>query len=314
MPDLRPINGHVQAFGVTVFSTEEGRIFRLEGASAQDFAIADFYPGSAASGDESMVYIGNDVIYGRPGRIESIKDTERFGDTEADDLTLPVADQVRDFTGWTNVYNSRLNRVYMFPDDQSEVWVFDTAMRGSGLSPWMRWRTAHALAFQPTFVMAMLDPLDGLEYVFMGDSSGNFYRLEGTGTSGDAGTADIKVEWLTRLYSAQVDGEISQIEGFLKYRKKADAAQIAIQLEYAGENVFDEFIIVDLPATIASSFYSDGFYYSDGNYYGVSFRERLARQQIFIPGGSNEFQVRVSADSTADIDLNEIGLRFVVNS
>lgn len=188
-PDLRSINGAVEALGARVVSTNHGRAFNIEGASAKDFAIKEFYPGSAASGDESLAYIGNDIIYGRQGRIESVRDTDRFGDTEADDLTKAVLDQVKGFTSWTTVYNSRLNRVYLFPGNGSEVWVFDTVTRDGEQSPWMRWRTSHPLAFQPTFVMSMLDPLDGLEYVFMGDASGNVYRLEGTGSFGDGASA-----------------------------------------------------------------------------------------------------------------------------
>ena len=70
-PDLKPINGHVEAFGTTVISTEKGMLFNLTGASAKDFAFTDFYPGSAAAGEEAVAYIGNDIVYGRQGRIES---------------------------------------------------------------------------------------------------------------------------------------------------------------------------------------------------------------------------------------------------
>src|SRR6185369_1036650 len=127
-PDLKAINGQVEAFGQTILSTEKGRLFNLTGGSAIDFAFDEFYAGSAASGDESLAYIGNDIIYGRQGRVESLTDTNKFGDSEADDITADVADQVQNFTGWRNVYNSRLDLVYLFPDNQSEVWVFNKAM------------------------------------------------------------------------------------------------------------------------------------------------------------------------------------------
>src|SRR3990167_1546263 len=90
--DLKPINGLVEAFGSTIISTEKGRLYNLTGSSAKDFAFSDFYPGSAASGVESLSYVGNDIVYGRQGRIESVKDTDRFGDSEADDITAMVAD------------------------------------------------------------------------------------------------------------------------------------------------------------------------------------------------------------------------------
>lgn len=311
-PDLRDINGHVSAFGTTLLSTEAGQLFNLTGSNATDFAFEDFFAGSGANGDESLAYIGNDVIYGRQGRIESVRDTERFGDSEAADLTTRVADEIEDFTGWRTIYNSRLNRVYLFPSNASEVWVFDTAMRGADISPWMRWRTQHSLAFQPSFVMSMLDPLDGLEYVFMGDDSGNLYRLEGTGTSGDAGTTNISMEWLTKLFSVPMNAELFDIQGYIKYRKLSQAAEVSLSFEYAGTRLFDQSLSVEIPATPADTHYSNEDYYSDGEYYGTSFLGRLSRKQIFPIGGSSEFQLRVTVNGTSDFALNEIGLRFRV--
>lgn len=312
-PDLKPINGHVEAFGTTIVSTEAGEIWNLTGTNAQDFAFSSFYPGSYARGGESLAYIGNDIIYGRPGRIESLSDTEKFGDSEADDITLQIADTIEAYNAWTAVYNSRLNRVYLFPSGQSEVWVFQTGMRASGVSPWMRWRTDHALAFQPTFTMSMLDPSDGLEYVFMGDSSGNLYRMEGTGASGDGGTTDITTEWTSKLFTAQMDAEVYDLEGYIKYRRGAGAS-VAITMLYAGENVFDDSISISIPANVGNVFYTNSQYYTNGEYYGREFEDRLVRKQITVPGGSNEFQVRVTVTSSNDFEINEIGLRLRASS
>jgi hypothetical protein len=311
-PDLRKINGFVEAFGARIVSTEHGRLFNLTGASAKDFAFDEFFPGSAASGDESLAYIGTDIIYGRQGRVEAVKDTDRFGDTEADDLTKGVLDDVKAYTGWTTVYNSRLNRVYLFPTGGSEVWVFDTVMLNGQRSPWMRWRTSHALAFQPTFVMSMLDPLDGLEYVIMGDSTGKIYKLEGdpANTDGDGGTTAIQTQYISKLFTLPLGAKAFEIEGYIKYRKGA-ALDVSLELEFSGEQVFDEPIVVSLPAVTGAGYYSDGLYYTDGNYYGVAFLDRLVRQKITFGGGdSNEFQLRVSVTSKNKFTINEIGLRF----
>lgn len=313
-PDLRPINGHVEAFGTTVLSTEKGRLFNLSGGSAKDFAFEEFYAGSAASGDESLAYIGNDVIYGRQGRVESLTDTDKFGDSEANDLTTNVADQVQDFTGWTNVYNSRLNRVYLFPEAESEVWVVNTAMRGGQVSPWMRWVTDHPMAFRPTFVMSMLDPDDGLEYVFMGDAAGNFYRMEGSGSDGDGGSSDIETEWLTKLYSAPLDTEFNKIEGYIKYHKNA-AATLTLTFEYAGMTAFNESMTIELPGLDADTAHFGGDYYFGSDvYFGTAFENRMIRQKFLPPGQASDFQVRMMVSGTTDIRFNEIGLRFTAAS
>lgn len=314
MPDLKPINGHVEAFGQSILSTEKGKLFNLTGSSAKDFSFGEFYAGSAAAGEESLSYIGNDVIYGRQGRVESLTDTDRFGDSEADDLTKDIADQVSGYTGWRIVYNSRLNRAYLFPSGQSEVWVINTAMRGGEVSPWMRWTTQHSMAFQPTFVMSMLDPVDGLEYVFMGDASGNWYRMEGSGSAGDAGSANIEKEWLTKLHSAPLDTEINKIEGYIKYHKNA-AATLTLFFEYAGQTAFTESVTITLGGLDSETAHFGGDYYFGGDvYFGTAFENRLIRQKFLPPGQASDFQVRITSDGTSNIRINEIGLRFTAAS
>lgn len=308
-PDLKPINGLVEAFGGLVVSTEQGQLYNLTGTSAKDFAFADFYPGSAAVGAESLTFTGNDVVYGRRGRIESVRDTNRFGNSEAADLSRNIAGTIEAYTGWTTVFNSRLRRVYMFPTSVSEVWVFDVAMRDDGtVSPWMRWKTSHSLGFQPTFVLSMLDPRDGLEYIFMGDSAGHVYRLEGSGTSGDGGSTNISVEFLSKLFSLPLNQTAFDIVGYIKYRKNV-AATVQLSFEYAGEAIFNQSLTVSIPAIGSRNYYAHGVYYAHGSYFGT-ISGRLARQPIFAPGRGNEFQVRTTVDGAADFAISEIGLRF----
>lgn len=306
-PDLRPINGHVEAFGSTILSTEKGEMFNLTGSSAKDFAFSQFYPGSGASGDEPVAYVGNDILYGRQGRIESLKDTDRFGDSEADDATKPVANETEDYEAWTIVYNARLNRAYCFPDEGSECWVLQNTMRGGQVSPWMRWTTDHALAFRPSFVMSMLDPLDGLEYVFMGDEDGNFYRLEGSGADGDGGDNEIATEWLTKLVSAPVDMEFHNIEGWVKYRKNV-AFQIQLTFELAGVEASRELVTIDLPAVSGAAHFGGAHYFGGTVYFGALLN-RLFREKYTAAGQGSDLQVRVRISGNDGFAINEIGIR-----
>lgn len=326
MPDLKPINGMENAFGTTILSTEKGRLFRLTGASAKDFAFKEFFAGSAAAGDEAVAYIGNDVIYGRQGRIESVNDTDTFGNSEVDDLTANIADVVGGYTGWRIVFNSRNSRAYLFPTGQSEVWVLNTAMRSphstravlgnefntSGqpktISPWMRWRTNHTMALQPTFAMSMLDPADGLEYVFMGDANGNIYRMEGSGAAGDGGNSTIDLEWLTRIFSAELDTVAFDVTGYIKYHKNV-AATVTLVFEYGGMEIFDRSITINIPAVSNVNYWGGNFYWN-GDFYWGSISGRLARQIFKPPGQANEMQVRIKQSGVVDLAISEIGLRF----
>jgi hypothetical protein len=311
-PDLKPINGLVQAFGTTIISTEKGRLFNLAGADASEFSFTDFYAGSAATGDEAVAYIGNDVLYGRLGRVESLKDTNKFGDSEASDVTAMISDQFEDTDGWTIVYNSRLNRVYAFPTGSSEVWVFDNAMLGGKLSPWMKWNTRHSMAFQPTFVMSMLDPVDGLEYVFMGDANGNVYRMEGTGIAGDGGSEAVSMEWLSKIYSMPLSAQAYGVEGYIKYRRN-ERCTVQITFEFAGESAYDETIFLELPTVPGGIYYGNSQYYGGSFYYGT-ISGRVSRQPFMAPGQATEFQVRVVVSDVVDFQIDEIGLRFEASS
>lgn len=307
-PDLRPINGLVEGFQQIVMSSKEGSMWILSGESSKDFRIDELYPRSAASSDRSLAWVGNDILYGRQGRIESILATERFADVQADDITVPVADQVSSFTGWTTVYNSRLQRIYLFPEGQPEVWVYYKDLIGQEISPWSKWTTGHAFNFEQTAVMNMYDYADGLEYVFMGDASGNFYKMEGTPNQGDANSASIKATRLSRLFEAPGGAQAFNIEGWVDYRRN-EAATLVLSFEFAGENVYTEAIQISIPAITNRPVYGGGSYYG-GSYYGAPFAGRIAREKFSPPGRSNLFQVRATIEGTKFFEINQIGLRF----
>jgi len=304
--DNRYINGLIEAFGTTITSSLNGDMFKMTGTNAQNFQIEPLYPRSGASGNESVTYVGNDIVYGKVGAIESVASTDQFGDVETNDLSASIYDKVKTYKDWTIVYNSRTQRVYCFPDDVSECWVLHKPMIGQPVSPWSKWTTTHPMAFQPTAVMNAYDPQDKLEYVFMGDTFGNIYRLEGTG-SGDGGTYDITCERLTGMVRIPSDASMYNIDGWIIYRKNV-AATVTLRFEYAGISVFNETITISIPAD-TSGIYWGGFYWG-GGYWGSKFAGRLTRQRFGVPGRSTEFQVRITVEGSTDFEIQEIGFRF----
>ena len=318
-PDNRYINGMVESFGKTVISSQQGSMYQLTGSSAKDFAMDEFGVRMNAAGDESISAMGNDIIFGRQGRIESVSDTDRSGDTELNDLSWWISDQIENEGDWLLAANSRLQRAYFHPVGGSKIWVFHkpvfdigrlremTGSKAEALSPWSKWVTAHEMTFNPTFMMPMLDPVDGLEYVFMGDSSGNIYRLEGTG-EGDGGSASIETFRLSGLMSAQYGGKMFDLEGYARYRR-ANAISLVMNYEFAGEHVFNETITLTTQGQTFDAVYGTTAYYGTQYFYGTD-EEKLIRQRFAVPGSSNDFQLRTTVDSTQDWTINEIGLRF----
>lgn len=309
-PDLRPINAFSHEFTQAFFSTEDGSMHILGGDTAQDFNIQLFFSRSFASGEEALVSIGNLILYGRRGRIELLRDTDRYADSEANDVSLKIQPDIEGYKDWTVVYNNGTQKAYCFPGGTSECHVLNVPMLSTGLSPWVKYTTTHAMAFAPTCTMNMIDPDDGLEYVFMGDDSGNFYRMEGTyGAGGDGGTEEVKTQFVSAVHGIDPDMEMSDFTGYVRY-KKDEAFNVNLSIVYAGKKALEETIEVQIPAGMAGTVYGGSEYYANGEYYGKTFQGRLLRQDFSIPGAGEDYQIKVEITSDEDWQVNEIGVRF----
>lgn len=332
-PDNGSINGMAKAFGILAFSSRYGSIYRLTGDSAKDFQMVGLFPRSGAQGDESLVTVGTDIHFGRQGRIQGLSATSDYGDVEADDISLPISDQVEDTAEWTGAYNSRLQRVYWRPDTESVLYVYHSSFKpppkpsteslqdilsGKGrqvsdLSPWSKWNNSvNGRIFEPTALMPVIMPDDGLEYVAIGYQDGNVGLLEGNyDDPGDFGTVDqpITVSRLSKRYQLDSHAQVFNISGWLTYRK-GDAFTVTITLEASGENIFDESITINVPEATGGTYYGGAYYYGGSSPHGISFSQRVSRQKFALAGKANEFQIRVSVTDTVRWRIEELGLVF----
>ncbi|HDZ36892.1 MAG TPA: hypothetical protein ENH62_01145 [Marinobacter sp.] len=313
MPDLRPLNGLEGAFGEFLLSTERGRLWRLSGTSAKDFKIEEFHVGSAVVGEEAIKNIGNDVVMGLVGRIESLKGTLNFGDVEANDLSLPIAPLIENVTGWTIEYDRKLQKVFCFPNNQSVLWVLHKNVLNdpeNQLSPWSKWVTTHDIGFNPTTVMQLVNPLNNQDVVYFGDTAGNIYRLDGEGVQ-DGGTDDLTVKRRSRMFAVP-EGNTFDVAGWIHYRKLF-ASTVTIRILGGGVAIYTQEITRNLPASTSIAVYGGSHHYGDAtSTYGVSFTGRIHRQDWGAAGQSSHFQVEVEITGNEDIDLEEVGIEFNV--
>ncbi len=277
MPQLRPINGMSLALNIVAISQQKGAWEYLAGDTSKDYNLQKLHRGSGASGFESVVSIINDIVYGRVGAIESLKATEKFGNVEYDDISFKIAPDtgtgrpsVRNYTGWTLVYNPRVRRVYCFPDNKSECWVLFTDFIGTDLSPWSKWVTDHPIAFQPSAVMMCLDPSDGLEYVFFGDDSGNLYRMEGSGSDGDGGSFAVDAWRDSKMYDAPLDSKVEKMNGWNTLRRNL-AVDTEVTVKWSGEHVESKSVERTFSAAEASAYYGGT---------GILWRKQLLRTSV----------------------------------
>lgn len=306
-PDNKYINGIVEAFGLTVISSEQGSMYKLTGADSTDFQMDLLYTKGGASGDEAISLSNNDVVYGAPGRIKTLRGVQSFGDVESSDLSFWISDLVEEHSDWLVATNKRLERTYFHPIGEAEIYVLHHSLIGSQVSPWSLWTTNHSMSFNPSMMMSLLDPIDGLEYVFMGDSSGNFYRLEGSGASGDGGTTAINAYRLSRLFSAKSEGKLVDLEGYIRYRRQSDITA-TMKFEFSGEHIFKETITFTIPGPEYDAVYGTTAFYGTQYYYGTD-EGGIVRQPFKVPGSSNDFQVRITVEDVDDWTINEIGIR-----
>jgi len=287
-------------------------MFHITGSNATDFAVKQLAADTAAVGDEAMTFIGNDIAYGRTGRIESLLATEAFGDVETNDLSRDVSNSMEDIKDWVATYNARFDRAYFFTPEFGQVFVlhrgFLDKQQQSPVSPWSRWKTAHAMAFQPTAVMAMKRPTDGLDVIYMGDSSGNIYQLEGSGGQ-DGGSSDIKAERLSGVIRMPNVGPVYDVSGWVTYRRIFPAT-LTITLEWGGTVLENHAITVSLDAAPNAPVWGGGLYWSNDQYWSTPFKGRFSRQIWSGAGKSEQLQVRASIDGATDFFIEEIGLDF----
>lgn len=307
-PDLKPINGLEKGFGVFLLSTAKGQTHVLAGTDATDFTLDSFYPGSAAAGAEAILNIGNDIILGLPGRIESLSGVDRFGDVETNDISDLIQPLIMDATEWRLAYDQTLQKVYCFPNSQSACWVLHKSVLSLGqFSPWSKWVTSHSMGFTPTCIMQIIDPSSGLESVFLGDSSGQIFKMEGQSAT-DGGTASISMFRRSVIFRIP-DGEVFDITGSIVYLKSV-AATVTLTFEYSGEAVFDQDIEISIPAATGGAFYNGDAYYGGNFYYNIGFTGKLNRQNFTAAGRAEFVQCKVSVDSDTDIEIQEITLNF----
>ena len=329
IPDFKPINALLAGLGLTVLSTEKGRMWKLTGADATDFALKKLFTDSSAEGEVAVANIGNDIIFGRHGKIDSLVGAEAFGDVETDDVSRWISDEIKNVTKWEIIYNPRLQRAYCWPlfdngGRGARLYVFAKALfdpvrrrsievRGGDagdVSPWMRWETTHGEEdFFPTGTALMRNPDTGLDHVYYGDDAGRIFQLEGSGLQ-DAGSVSITTERISPLVTLPGDRDVYEFEGWILYEEHA-STNIVLTMQYQGSRLDDgPDITIPIPDPATFSVFGGSVYFGGSFYFGVQFDKRLNRQRFSGAGAGSAFQIKASISTDENLAVHEIGLRL----
>lgn len=320
-PDLKPINGITVFFDQLVISTEGGRLYKLTGSTAATYQWVDFYAGSAATGNESIANIGNDVTYMKQGGgIDLLSTTERSGDVSADDLSRWIPDTTRDLEGAIIVYDQKAQKVFFFVENKILVLFKDLV--GAELSPWSVYKTTESFAMNTNAAKYMKRPGTQEFTVYFGDSAGRIFDLNGQ-AAGDAGATDILVTRKTRYVH---NGEGSDktgvgglnlmkkiLEGKVYYRRIVDPCDLTVSFDW-GDEYNESSSVIPLkgaPTGSAGNYYGGSSYYNDVAYFaqGGAYAQKISSQSFSPTGKGPGFFISTSIETDVDfqVDYIEIG-------
>lgn len=329
MPNLKPVNSLITGIGQEIIvGTYLGDFYRLTGVDSKDYALNEFYASISSEPDEGAAFVGNDILFSRHGAIDSMSGVERFGNIETDDISQWLRPLVENIESFTLVYNHRLKKLYAFPKGGGKVYVLHksfideqhshrllgTIPQGQGLlSPWSVWDTDHGFAFNPTMVMRLKDPNDGLEYIYMGAADGTLYRLDAPSVGADPGSNDINCQRLSGVIRIPPARAYS-LNGWVLHRQLFSHT-ITLKFEYGGEQLFDKTVTVTMDAASNAPVFGGSVYFGGSTYFNSSFNGgRLQRRKFSPPGVAENIQVRVTVDGAKDFFIEELGLQFKVSA
>lgn len=316
-PDLRAINGAVLFHGDLIISTFEGRLYKLTGTNSTNFAWTDFYAGSEAGGLESLVNTGNDVMYmKRGGSIESLRATQEYGDTAADDLSRWITETVKNLTSAIGVYDQQSQKVLFFVSGKVLVLFKDILLGGSivseagektKLSPWSVYTTNDAVGFNTSAARYMRMPGTSNYNVYFGGSDGRIFALNGEG-AGDAGESDVQLIRTTRF----IDTKLNHImRGMIQYRRIAEV-DFSITLDW-GDEYNQSTASISLkgpPVDDTGVFYGAEVYYGGDFYYGAgfAFARKISHQNMSWVGKGSGCFVTMTALTQQQFQVDNVEL------
>jgi hypothetical protein len=315
-PDLLPINGVATYYNTLIVSTENGRLWKLNGTDSTDFQWVPFYANSCAGGTgtfcESMANIGNDVIYMKSnGQVESLITTQDYGDVATDDVSKWIRSSTSGLTGSRIVYDQARQKVYFFNNQNNLLVLFKDASQ-SGLSPWSKYKTDHTSSFSTSCAIYMRQPGGTDWYVYFGDSSGNIYQMD-SDQEGDPSSTAIEtyrksrfIELFQDRFGNVVNPEFKPIRGRVYYRRVADC-DLLLEFEWADDYAINTCTVpLEGPSTGDGAIYFGGTGYFGGSFYfntGFQFSERTSTKGFAPVGRGPGFYVSTIVQSTKEFDI-----------
>ncbi len=316
IPDLKPINGVCLFQNSLVISTDKGRVWNLTGTSSKDFQFVDFIDTAPSIGVETMIAMGNDVVFPRQGQAITLLyaslATSQFGGALQAGMGHWLPETLSNVTVFNKlVYDVTNQRVIFFVNNKvlvlfKELLAQDRSAVKAGPSPWGVYTTLDASQFNTLDAKYMLRPGTSIYSVFFGDDTGRIFDLYGDGSAGDAGSSSTKVSASRRSIHVGVETLNpwpyieDNITGHVRYRRIVPT-DLTISIDWDDEySTTQNVIALKGPSTGDTSPYWGGaFYWNDGVSYwnrGFAATRRMASINVNPAGKGPGFFCTISAN------------------
>ena len=312
-PDLKPINGVALFFNTVIISTIDGRLFKITGSDITDYRIVEYYPGSAATGRESITNTGNDIMWmKRGGKIDSLSAVETSGDVQADDLSRWIPNTASNISDSIAVYDEQRQLIHWFVNGKILTLNKLFLSERPDLSPWSVYETLHPYNFDTNCAVYIRIPGSNNYDVFFGGAGGELFKLNGTENNGDAGTYSIVNQ---RKY-AFVDNNVfpskdTNILGRVEYRKRGQA-DLALTFDWAEPDARSQSIVLLSGQSIdpEANFWGGDNYYDNGIYYseGSAPSNKVSTKGFSPPGKGRGFFLNCELDTKVNFLINKLML------
>lgn len=324
VPDLKPINGVTLFQNTPIFSTEQGRIWKLTGTTSTDFAVTDFHDTAPALGTNVLQSIGNDVLFPRQGNsLTLLYSTLNFGNVLQSNLGHWLPTTLANVTQFNEiVYDVSNQRALIFVNGKvlvlyKDILAQDRGALQDGPSPWSIYTTSDSAAFNTVAAKYMLRPGTSTYSVFFGDSSGRVFDLYGSNTSGDGDSSDAPVQ--SSRTSRHIGVEVlnpwpyiqENITGHIRYRR---IVQTSLTVRFDWD---DEYTSTQNDVTLRGPAADDSAPYFGGNvYFGGAFYFNAGFSAVRFPSSMNinpagkgpGFYVTLSASSASPWQVDHLEL------
>jgi hypothetical protein len=324
VPDLKPINGVTLFQDRVVFSTQQGRIWQITGASAADFQVTDFFDTAPAIGTNALQSIGNDVLFPRQGNaLTLLYATQAFGNALQSNAGHWIPTTLATVTQFNEiVYDVTNQRALLFVNGRvlvlyKDILAQDRNALQAGPSPWGIYTTLDSESFNTVAAKYMLRPGTTTYSVFFGDVNGRIFDLYGTNTDGDASDADAPVQTIRR--SRHIGSEVinpwpfieENITGHVRYRRMVETS-LTVSLEWDDEYNTTQNVVTlkGPPANDTAPYFGGNIYFGGSFYFNQGFSAaNMSSSMNLSPGGKGPgFHITLSASSAQPWQVDSVEL------